>query len=103
MASRSRAGARKGAGMELDVGVALVIGFPVLLLVLVAGLGWLEAWMVQPDERAAAVQRLLDQEDEVERLEHAVAEMLAPVAVVPRPETATRRIHGTAAAGSGVS
>lgn len=89
--------------MELDVGVALVIGFPLLLLVLLAALGWLEAWMVQPDERAAAVRLLLDQEDEVDRLEHAVAVMLAPVATVPRPAAAIPRIHGTAAAGSGVS
>lgn len=91
--------------MAFGVGAvfALVAGFPVLLLVLVAALGWIEAWMLQPDERAAAVQRLLDQEDEVERLEHAVAEMLAPVATVPRPAGAVSRIHGTAAAGSGVS
>jgi Na+-transporting methylmalonyl-CoA/oxaloacetate decarboxylase gamma subunit len=89
--------------MGLDVGVALVIGFPVLLLVMIEALGWLEAWMLQPDERAAAVQQLLDQEDEIDRLEHAVAAMLAPVATVPRPQSATHTIRGAAAAGSGVS
>lgn len=93
----------KGTGMGLDVGLALVVGFPVLLLVMVGALGWLEAWMLQPDERAAAVQRLLDQEDEVDRLEFAVAQMLAPLATVPRAPTATRTIRRAAAAGSGVS
>lgn len=90
--------------MTFGVGAvfALVAGFPVLLLVLVAALGWIEAWMLQPDERAAAVQRLLDQEDEVDRLEQAVAVMLAPVATVRRP-AAIPQIHGTAAVGSGVS
>lgn len=91
--------------MALDVGAvfALVVGFPVLLLVLVGALGWLEAWMVQPDERAAALQLLLAQEDEVDRLESAVAEMLAQVAPVPNPQPPPPRIRGTAAAGSGVS
>lgn len=89
--------------MGLDVGLVLVVGFPVLLLIMIGALGWLEAWMLQPDERAAAVQRLLDQEDEVDRLELAVAQMLAPVATVPRAQSATHTIRGAAAAGSGVS
>lgn len=66
---------------------ALVVGFPVLLLLLVVLLGRLEDWMLMPDERAAAVSRLLEQVDEAEELEKAVTLLMSEVA----DRTATRR------------
>lgn len=62
----------------------LVVGFPLLLLLLVLSLGRLEDWMLMPDERAAAVSQLLEQVDEAEELEKAVALMMSEVA--DRPE-----------------
>lgn len=60
--------------------VVLVLGFPLLLLALVLALGRLEAWVFEPDERAAAVERLLDELDEAEAVEQAAVAVLAPVA-----------------------
>ena len=71
----------------------LVVGFPLLLLVLVLFLGRLEDWMLMPDERAAAVTQLMDQVDETEELERAVALMMSEVADRPtthRPSPAAR-------------
>lgn len=68
---------------ELGVGlsaVALVIGFPTLILVVMWALAGLEAWMLQPDERAIEVHRLLAEADHPEEVEEAVAELLADVA-----------------------
>lgn len=67
--------------MELSNGAlaALVVGFPVGLVGFLAVLGWLEAWMVEPDERAALVQLLLAEEREVEELERVVADLMARV------------------------
>lgn len=62
--------------------LALVVGFPLVLLGGLGFLGWLEAWMVQPDERAAAVRSLLEEKEDSE-LEAAVAALLAQVADVP--------------------
>lgn len=60
--------------------VALVVGFPLLLMVLLAFLGHLEEWMLQPDERARQVVQLLERLEEAEEVERAVAKMLGPVA-----------------------
>ena len=96
--------------MELGSGLiaALVVGFPLGLFAMVWVLGWLEAWMVQPDERAAAVQALLAQEGQVDDLERAVADLMAQVADDRRRERAAparipARIGQSAPAGSGVS
>lgn len=75
-------------------GVALVAGFPSLLLLLVLLLGRLESWMLMPDERAATVTQLLDQVEEAEELEKAVALMMSEVADRPsskKPSEAARR------------
>lgn len=61
-------------------GIALLLGFPALLLLLVLFLGRLEDWVLNPDERAAAVSQLLEQVDEAEDLEKAVALMMSEVA-----------------------
>ena len=74
-------------------GIALLIGFPALLLLLVLFLGRLEDWVLNPDERAAAVSQLLEQVDETEELEKAVALMMSEVADKPTaraPSPATR-------------
>jgi hypothetical protein len=65
--------------------IAIVVGFPLLLLALVLILGRIEHWMLMPDERAAAVSQLLEQVDEAEELEKAVALMMSEVA--DRPST----------------
>lgn len=73
--------------------VILVVGFPLLLLLLVLFLGRLEDWTLMPDERAAAVSQLLEQVDETEELEKAVALMMSEVAdraAAKRPSPATR-------------
>lgn len=73
--------------------VALIVGFPLLLLLLVLLLGRIESWMLAPDERAAAVSHLLEQLDEAEELEKAVALMMSEVADRPtsqRPSAAAR-------------
>ena len=74
--------------MNVDLGLglgamALVIGFPLLLLVLLVFLGRLESWMLLPDERAAQVSALLEQVEEADELEHAVALMMAEVTPTP--------------------
>lgn len=73
--------------------VALIVGFPLLLLLLVLFLGRLEDWVLRPDERAEAVTQLLDQVDEAEELEKAVTLMMSEVADRPasgRPSPAVR-------------
>ena len=75
-------------------GVALLVGFPALLMLLVLFLGRLEDWVLNPDERAAAVTQLLEQVDEAEELEKAVALMMSEVADRPssrRPSVARSR------------
>lgn len=92
--------------MELGSGVVipLVVGFPLALFTMLWVLGWLEAWMVQPDERAAVVRQLLAQEDQVDALERAVAELMAQVADDHRRDRRdTGRFGGSVTAGSGVS
>lgn len=72
---------------------ALVAGFPLMLLLLVLLLGRIEDWMLMPDERAAAVSQLLEQVDEAEELEKAVALMMSEVADRPtsrRPSDSAR-------------
>ena len=64
-------------------GIALLLGFPALLMLLVLFLGRLEDWVLNPDERAAAVSQLLEQVDEAEELEKAVALMMSEVADKP--------------------
>ncbi len=65
--------------------IAVVVGFPLLLLLLMLALSRIEDWMLMPDERAAAVSQLLDQVDKPEELEKAVALMMSEVA--DRPTT----------------
>lgn len=71
--------------MAADLGIGLgalglLIGFPLLLLGVMWVLGALEAWMLQPDERAAAINRVLEHADEAEEVEHAVTRLVAQVA-----------------------
>jgi hypothetical protein len=61
----------------------VVVGFPLMLMGALAVLAWLESWMLQPDERAAAVLRLLEQSDRAEDVEVEVARLLAVVADRP--------------------
>ncbi|HWB70967.1 MAG TPA: hypothetical protein VG452_02020 [Egibacteraceae bacterium] len=82
--------------MQQDLGiglgaVALVVGFPLLLMCLLWLLGRLEAWMLEPDERAAAVTRLLEQVDEAEEVERAVTRLMARVADRPAGERPSQR------------
>ncbi|HVM20015.1 MAG TPA: hypothetical protein VM307_08650 [Egibacteraceae bacterium] len=83
--------------MPFDVSwsaAALIVGFPLGLLLLVLFLGRVEDWMLMPDERAAAVSQLLEQVDEADELEKAVALMMAEVADKPgtrRPDPALRQ------------
>lgn len=68
---------------EVTVGLgalALIVGFPLLLLGMLALLGALEQWMLEPDERATQVQQLLDERDEADDVETAVARLLAQLA-----------------------
>ena len=68
---------------------AMVVGFPLLLLLLVLLLGRIEDWMLMPDERAAAVSQLLEQVERPEELEKAVALMMSEVADRPSAKTAS--------------
>lgn len=68
---------------EVTVGLgalALLVGFPLLLLGMLALLGALEHWMLEPDERATQVQQLLDERDEADDVEKAVTRLLAQLA-----------------------
>jgi hypothetical protein len=70
--------------VSVGLGAALlVVGFPALLLGLVWFLGWLESWMLMPDERAATVRRLLEQSQGADEVEAAVVRLLAAVADEP--------------------
>jgi len=60
--------------------LVLVLGFPVVLLVGLWALGRLEAWMLQPEEHAAEIKRLLEREDEADDVEAAVTRLVAGVA-----------------------
>lgn len=57
----------------------LVLGVPPLLLVVLHLLARLERWMAGPDERAAAVTRLLEQEEGPDEIETEVIRLLAQV------------------------
>jgi hypothetical protein len=70
--------------------VLIIVGFPLLLLAALSVLGWLEAWMVQPDERAATVERMLQADAEAEEIEAAVARLMAEVADRPASRTPSR-------------
>lgn len=76
--------------------LALVVGFPVLLLAAIWGLGMLEAWMLQPDERAAKINRLLEAEHEAEDVEVAVTRLVAEVADYRQPRTGRQSVPGSA-------
>lgn len=68
---------------EVTVGLgalALLVGFPLLLLGMLALLGALEQWMLEPDERATEVEQLLHERDEADDVEAAVTRMLAQLA-----------------------
>lgn len=81
------------------VGLAcLVVGFPLLLLSLLWLLGRLESWMLEADERAAAVAEVLEQAERAEEVEAAVSRLLADVTDTPRPRvrvTPRRRVVRT--------
>lgn len=71
--------------MAADLGIGLgalglLIGFPLLLLGVLWVLGWLESWMLFPDERAAAIHRLLEGSERAEDVEQAVTKLVAQVA-----------------------
>jgi hypothetical protein len=68
----------------------LVVGFPMLLLAGLWLLGRLEAWMLQPDERAETVQRMLEADAEAEEIEAAVTRLMAEVADRPAQRTPSR-------------
>lgn len=57
----------------------LVLGVPPLLLVVLHLLARLERWMAGPEERAAAVARLLEQEQGPDEIETEVIRLLAQV------------------------
>jgi uncharacterized membrane protein YhiD involved in acid resistance len=70
--------------VDVEVGVglgaaALVVGWPLLILVGIWLLGRLEAWMLHPDERAAKVQKLLSDADHPDEVETAVTRLLSEV------------------------
>lgn len=74
--------------METQLGislgaVALIIGFPTVLMGVVWLLGALEAWTLQRDERAAVIQQLLEQADGADEVEEAATELMAQVADRP--------------------
>jgi hypothetical protein len=78
---------------ELGIGLGallLVAGFPLLLLAVVWVLGWLEAWMVQPDERARTVHQMLAADAEAEEIETAVSRLMAEVADSPGQRVSSR-------------
>jgi hypothetical protein len=82
---------------ETNVGAAaLIVGFPLLLLLLVLLLGRIEDWMLMPDERALAVSQLLEQVDEAEELEKAVALMMSEVADRPNSDKPSKAARGRA-------
>jgi hypothetical protein len=70
--------------MQLPFALVLVPLVPVVLLTMIWVLGRLEAWMLQPDERAARLELLLSELDEPEDVEVAAARLLAEVADSPR-------------------
>lgn len=68
---------------EVTVGLGvltLLVGFPLLLLGMLALLGALEQWMLEPDERATQVQELLEEREGADDVEAAVARLLAQLA-----------------------
>ncbi len=89
------------AGLAWLIG-ALVLGVPALLLGVLLLLERLEAWMLRPDERAAAVAALLARVEHPEEVEVEVARLLStvggparrPAGVRPR-----RRLAGATRAG----
>lgn len=87
--------------MATDLGTSLaalglLIGFPLLLLGVMWVLGWLEAWMLHPYERAVEIERLLAQDVEAEAVERGVARLVADVADRPAPRSPRRSLQRTA-------
>lgn len=85
--------------MAADLGtglgaLGLLMGFPMLLLGVMWVLGWLEAWMLVPDERAAKIEELLQREHAVEEVELAVARMVAEATDEPTPGPALQESAG---------
>lgn len=76
--------------------LSLLVGFPALLLAGLWVLAWLEAWMLQPDERAAKIKRLLEAENEAEDVEAAVTRLVAEVADYRQPRAGRRSLPGRA-------
>jgi uncharacterized membrane protein YhiD involved in acid resistance len=79
---------------------ALVIAFPLLLLLSLHLLGRLESWMFSPDERAAKVTTLLQEVEAPDQVEAEVARLLSEVAQIraaPRPSApGSGRVDGSA-------
>lgn len=73
--------------------VALLTGFPVLLLATMVLLERLEDWMLQADERASQVHSLLEGND-VTEIENEVAAMLEEYADRPGNLVRSRRRRG---------
>lgn len=71
----------------------LTLVVPPALLVVLALLSRLEAWMIQPDERAAKVARLLEQATAPEELEIEISRLFADVADTRRRKASRRRVR----------
>lgn len=90
------------AGLEWLVPV-VVLGVPPLLLGVLLSLERLEAWMLKPDEHAAAVAALLARVEHPEEVEAEVARLLSTVNGGSRRPTgsrARRRLSGATRAGA---
>jgi len=78
----------------------LVLGVPLLLLGVLLLLERMEAWMLQADERAAAVAALLARVDHPEQVESEVARLLATAEPGRRSRARPRRrLSGASPAG----
>jgi cytochrome c-type biogenesis protein CcmH/NrfG len=69
--------------VETTVAFVLAVCVPVVLMAMIWVLGALEAWMLQPDERAARLHLMLQQIDEPDEIEQQAARLLAEVADRP--------------------
>ncbi|MPZ88778.1 MAG: hypothetical protein GEU81_12035 [Nitriliruptorales bacterium] len=77
----------------------LTLAVPPVLLVVLALLSRLEAWTIQPDERAAKVARLLEQATAPEELEIEVSRLFADVADTRRRKPLRLRVRRAESAG----
>jgi hypothetical protein len=73
-----------GGGLEWLLVAAFALGVPAGLMLFVWLLARLEAWTLERDERAAAVEDLLAEPSEAEEIEARVAKMMSQVPVKRR-------------------